>query len=139
MKENVALQTPNIARALEKCDQSAANLQATLQKIAVQKSDSRVRRLVKSVSTLRKEKEIETLLTNLEHEKSALHISISNATNLGVSQTNHEVGKVAGNVMQILDTTGAIPNIDINTEQTYQKVTEMHTILVRLSCFSIFV
>lgn len=104
MEENAALQTQNVTQALEKSNQCAVNLQATLQKIAVQQSDSRMRRLVKSISTLRKEKEIETLLANLEREKSALHISISNATNLGVSQTNRDVGNVASDVTQILDT-----------------------------------
>jgi len=88
------------------------------------------------MSTLKKEKEIETLLASLEREKSALHISISNATSQGVSQTNRDVGKVAGNVTQILDTTGAIPKIDVNTEQTFLKVTDMHAILVRFSPFS---
>jgi hypothetical protein len=95
-----------------------------------------MRRLMKSMSTLKKEKEVEKLFANLEREKSALHISISNATNFGVSQTNRDVGKVAGEVTEILDTTGAIPGISINTEQTLLKVTDMHTILVRPSPFS---
>jgi hypothetical protein len=137
VKENAALQTPNVTVALAKCNQCAVDLQATLQEIAVQQSDSRMRRLVKSMSTLRKEKELEKLLANLEREKSALHISISNATNLGVSQTNHDLGKVAGDVTEVLDTTGAIPKINVNTEQTFLKVTDMHTILVCFSPFSV--
>jgi ABC-type Fe2+-enterobactin transport system substrate-binding protein len=77
IKQNPTLQTSSMESCLDSCTHRIEEFQQLLEKIAVDVSDSKWKRLRKSFEAVLKEKEVIELFANLEREKSSLVLCIA--------------------------------------------------------------
>lgn len=76
VKENPALQTPLIDSILSKCVVETRTLQGILEKVTVDVTDGRIKKLWKSLEGTIKEKQVLSSFAKLEQEKSSLALCI---------------------------------------------------------------
>jgi hypothetical protein len=87
IKQSPALQTSSMHSCLASCTHSIEEFQQLLEKIAVDVSDSKWKKLRKSFEAVLKEREVIELFANLEREKSSLVLGIAEIDSCVISRS----------------------------------------------------